>query len=76
MFLLWKLIVNRELMWRQACCTLVLLFLSLFVFNAYRMRQYEKIKTPISGSYKVLRSERSMSIFFARRADVAVLRLM
>lgn len=52
------------------------------IFNAYRMRQDDKIKRPISGSYKVLRSEGSRVLFSvyvyfgAWRADMAVLRLV
>lgn len=38
--------------------SVVLLFLDVkAIFNAYKMRQNEKIKRPISGSSKVLRSE-------------------
>lgn len=52
------MIVSRDLMLRLAYCTLLIFCLYVkAIFNAYRMRQDEKIKRPISGSYKVLRSE-------------------
>lgn len=75
------MIVGHDLMWRLACCSLLFFSFSVkAIFNAYRMRQDENIKRPISGSFKVLRSEGScvlflVSVYFgAWRGDMAVLR--